>query len=282
MNPRRLTSLWLLAGVLVVLATTVSCETDSETGGFFAHLWDSIFGPKQSPTSNSTSVKNETDSAFSYNVTTTSAASSTTPVSTTVSVESGKNLTTTTTSSSTGSSSSEATTEGASLKNKEESNGTVSTSTAKLPSSDTTTVGISATTATESNGVTTAGTSTVTAGSNATTDATFVGVISEAIKRVIRVNADASSVDTYINLEPTQTIAVLSQLAESSTIGLLQSVPDDDPPQIKFRALQYALFSSCFVEIFGGVFFLITAIYIDRDRARVEAVVLELTLRIED
>ncbi|XP_052893687.1 protein spinster isoform X2 [Anopheles moucheti] len=110
----------------------------------------------------------------------------------------------------------------------------------------------------------------------------FVGVISEAIKRVIRVSADALSVDTYMNLEPTQTIAVLSQLAENSTVGLLQSVPDDDPPLIKFRALQYALFSTCFVEILGGVFFLITAIYIDRDRARVEAVVLEVTLRIED
>ncbi|XP_052898110.1 protein spinster-like [Anopheles moucheti] len=85
-----------------------------------------------------------------------------------------------------------------------------------------------------------------------------------------------------MDLEPTQTIAVLSQLAENSTTGLLQSIPDDDPPLIKFRALQCALFSTCFVEILGGVFFLITAIYIDRDRARVEAVVLELMLRIED
>ncbi|XP_052897248.1 uncharacterized protein LOC128304145 [Anopheles moucheti] len=52
-----------------------------------------------------------------------------------------------------------------------------------------------------------------------------------------------------MNLEPTQTIAVLSQLAENSPVGLLQSVPDDDPPLIKFRALQYALFSTSFVEI---------------------------------
>ncbi|XP_052895842.1 protein spinster-like [Anopheles moucheti] len=85
----------------------------------------------------------------------------------------------------------------------------------------------------------------------------FVGVISEAIKRVIH-------------------------LAENSTTGLLQSVPDDDPPLIKFRALQYALFSTCFVEILGGVFFLITAIYIDRDRARVEAVVLGCQLELSE
>ncbi|XP_053663898.1 protein spinster [Anopheles marshallii] len=110
----------------------------------------------------------------------------------------------------------------------------------------------------------------------------FVGVISEAIKRVIRVSADALSVDTYMNLEPTQTIAVLSQLAENTTVGLLQSVPDDDPPLIKFRALQYALFSTCFVEILGGVFFLITAIYIDRDRARVQAVVLGCQLELSE
>uniref|UniRef100_A0A1I8JU77 Major facilitator superfamily (MFS) profile domain-containing protein n=1 Tax=Anopheles funestus TaxID=62324 RepID=A0A1I8JU77_ANOFN len=102
----------------------------------------------------------------------------------------------------------------------------------------------------------------------------FVGVISEAIKRVIRVGSDALSSDTFLQLEPTQKIAVLSQLAENTTVALLQSEPDDDPPLIKFRALQYALFSTCFVEILGGVFFLITAIYIDRDRARVQAVVL--------
>uniref|UniRef100_A0A182WCD6 Major facilitator superfamily (MFS) profile domain-containing protein n=1 Tax=Anopheles minimus TaxID=112268 RepID=A0A182WCD6_9DIPT len=71
-------------------------------------------------------------------------------------------------------------------------------------------------------------------------------------------------------------------LAENTTVGLLESVPDDDPPLIKFRALQYALFSTCFVEVLGGVFFLITAIYIDRDRSRVNAIVLDYQLELSE
>lgn len=38
----------------------------------------------------------------------------------------------------------------------------------------------------------------------------------------------------------------------------------------KFKALQYALFTTSFVEILGGVFFLITAAYILKDKAKVE------------
>ncbi|XP_050074167.1 protein spinster isoform X2 [Anopheles maculipalpis] len=107
----------------------------------------------------------------------------------------------------------------------------------------------------------------------------FVGLISEAIKRAIRVSADALSSKTFLSIATTQSIAVLSQLAENATVAATDSphsepLIDDDPPLIKFRALQYALFSTCFVEILGGVFFLITSIYIDRDRARVQAVIL--------
>uniref|UniRef100_A0A182J9Q9 Major facilitator superfamily (MFS) profile domain-containing protein n=1 Tax=Anopheles atroparvus TaxID=41427 RepID=A0A182J9Q9_ANOAO len=119
----------------------------------------------------------------------------------------------------------------------------------------------------------------------------FVGLMSEAIKRVIRVSADA-----YSGLEvirPAISMRSLSQLAENVTITTLEVMnatstttttttlapsmdlkvpdPDDDSPLVKFRALQYALFSTCFVEILGGVFFMMTAMYIVRDKTRVEA-----------
>uniref|UniRef100_A0A182K9W4 Major facilitator superfamily (MFS) profile domain-containing protein n=1 Tax=Anopheles christyi TaxID=43041 RepID=A0A182K9W4_9DIPT len=111
----------------------------------------------------------------------------------------------------------------------------------------------------------------------------FVGVMSEAIKRVIRVGADALSTDSYLSVEPSRSIAVLSQLAENSTVAMLQdSPPVEDSPLVQFRALQYALFSTCFVEILGGVFFLVTAFYIDRDRSRVEAVVLGCQLELSE
>lgn len=43
-----------------------------------------------------------------------------------------------------------------------------------------------------------------------------------------------------------------------------------DTDVTKFKALQYALFTTSFVEILGGVFFLITAAYILKDKAKVE------------
>ncbi|XP_040175873.1 protein spinster isoform X1 [Anopheles arabiensis] len=115
----------------------------------------------------------------------------------------------------------------------------------------------------------------------------FVGVISESIKRVLRIVHDAVATDAYhpsVESSSSHSIAVLSQLAENSTVAMLQaaSPPAEDSPLVQFRALQYALFSTCFVEILGGVFFLVTAFYIDRDRARVEAVVLGCQLELSE
>uniref|UniRef100_A0A2M4A6V2 Putative sugar transporter/spinster transmembrane protein n=1 Tax=Anopheles triannulatus TaxID=58253 RepID=A0A2M4A6V2_9DIPT len=114
----------------------------------------------------------------------------------------------------------------------------------------------------------------------------FVGLISEAVKRMIRISTDA-----YANIESASAplgMLSLSQLAEnvtvttlstlnttsSSTVGPFnQSDPsdsDEDSPLIKFRALQYALFTTCFIEVLGSAFFMLTAIYIVRDKQRVE------------
>uniref|UniRef100_A0A182WYK1 Uncharacterized protein n=1 Tax=Anopheles quadriannulatus TaxID=34691 RepID=A0A182WYK1_ANOQN len=103
MYSRQLTVCWMVAGVLLLFHGTtvqpVACESET-SGGFFAHLWDSIFGSKQqpSPSNNSTAVKNETDSS-PYNATTLSttiSSSNTTSVSTESPVENGANDTTTT------------------------------------------------------------------------------------------------------------------------------------------------------------------------------------------
>ena len=39
---------------------------------------------------------------------------------------------------------------------------------------------------------------------------------------------------------------------------------------VEFRSLQYSLFITCFVEVLGGVFFLLTALYIVHDKAEAE------------
>ncbi|CAB3221895.1 unnamed protein product [Arctia plantaginis] len=41
-------------------------------------------------------------------------------------------------------------------------------------------------------------------------------------------------------------------------------------PQIDFSSLQYALFVTCFIEVIGGVFFLIAAFYIVKDKLQAD------------
>lgn len=108
----------------------------------------------------------------------------------------------------------------------------------------------------------------------------FVGVISEAIKRLLRLSAIGVAA-----VFPAE-LSSYSQLAENATITstttttlapLVSQSPlaDGDSHAVQFRALQYALFSTSFVEVIGGVFFLLTAMYILRDRRNVERVVAE-------
>lgn len=64
-------------------------------------------------------------------------------------------------------------------------------------------------------------------------------------------------------------------ISESLKISL-SPVHDEAPtPLVEFKALQYALFVTCFVEVIGGIFFLLTAIYIVRDKLRVERAIAE-------
>lgn len=46
-----------------------------------------------------------------------------------------------------------------------------------------------------------------------------------------------------------------------------------DKELVDFKSLQYALFITCFVEILGGLFFLITAFYIIQDKRKVDQTV---------
>lgn len=39
---------------------------------------------------------------------------------------------------------------------------------------------------------------------------------------------------------------------------------------IEFKSLQYSLFSTSFIEVLGGIFFLFTSAYIIRDKLKVE------------
>ncbi len=64
------------------------------------------------------------------------------------------------------------------------------------------------------------------------------------------------------------TAAVTVSSLSSNTTSSTPSPAED--PVTAFRSLQYALFTTCFVEVLGGFFFLLTALHIVEDRAVAE------------
>lgn len=92
----------------------------------------------------------------------------------------------------------------------------------------------------------------------------LVGLISESVKPLLR------SREKHLNFG--KVIESLSQVSENATTALATAVRQDST-EVQFKALQYSLFSTSFVEVLGGVFFLVTAVYILRDRSNVERAV---------
>ncbi|XP_065366601.1 protein spinster isoform X1 [Calliphora vicina] len=109
----------------------------------------------------------------------------------------------------------------------------------------------------------------------------LVGVLSETIKKHLRTTAHRASElvssgsleslsltlgevfnSTTTTTEPTTMLVPTTTLSmQSQSLGLVE-----DTDLIKFEALQYSLFSTSFVEVIGGIFFLITAAFIIKDK----------------
>lgn len=95
----------------------------------------------------------------------------------------------------------------------------------------------------------------------------LVGLISETLKPILRRGEK--------DLQFGKVIESLSQVAENATTTVASAIVRQDSTAVQFKALQYSLFSTSFVEVLGGVFFLVTAVYILRDRANVDRAVAE-------
>jgi MFS transporter, Spinster family, sphingosine-1-phosphate transporter len=93
----------------------------------------------------------------------------------------------------------------------------------------------------------------------------LVGLISEALKPGLR-KAEHSA-------QFGKTMEVFNQIAENATTTIANTVASGDSTHTQFTALQYSLFSTSFVEVLGGIFFLFTALYILRDRSNVDRAV---------
>lgn len=99
--------------------------------------------------------------------------------------------------------------------------------------------------------------------------------MSEAIKAALRlVNEDVvgPKMDSLVAAATNVTTEMLATNANSSST-VLRLADFTDSNETKFKALQYSLFTTSFVEVLGGLFFLITAAYILRDKARAEKAV---------
>uniref|UniRef100_A0A336KDF3 CSON008585 protein n=1 Tax=Culicoides sonorensis TaxID=179676 RepID=A0A336KDF3_CULSO len=94
----------------------------------------------------------------------------------------------------------------------------------------------------------------------------LVGVISDAIKVALRVAPAGLAIGL-------QSFSQVKDETFMTTTEPVELFVDPESEKIKFQSLQYALFSTCFVEILGGIFFFLTAAYIIRDKTRAEQVV---------
>ncbi|XP_067010807.1 protein spinster isoform X3 [Anabrus simplex] len=82
----------------------------------------------------------------------------------------------------------------------------------------------------------------------------MIGVISEALK---------------VSLIPTGVAALTTAVTATAAPG------QKEDPLVRFHSLQYALFTTSFVEVLGGMFFLLTALYIVQDKERARGVISE-------
>ncbi|KOB78755.1 Integral membrane protein efflux protein efpA, partial [Operophtera brumata] len=106
--------------------------------------------------------------------------------------------------------------------------------------------------------------------------------------------AIVADMSLYVVVPPRRSTAEAFQILISHMFGdagspylvgvrSLSSAPAEEPSGlVQFKALQYALFLTCFVEVVGGVFFLITAVYIVRDRLRVDRAIAEAEAKVAD
>lgn len=99
--------------------------------------------------------------------------------------------------------------------------------------------------------------------------------ISEIVKTSIRhqnstigLSQQRTSADAYALALISDSDSVITEFNQNIDNGLSQAIFQDDV--VQFKSMQYALFVTCFVEILGGVFFLLASMYILGDKKKVE------------
>ncbi|KPU76967.1 uncharacterized protein Dana_GF11295, isoform B [Drosophila ananassae] len=106
----------------------------------------------------------------------------------------------------------------------------------------------------------------------------LVGAMSEAIMKHLQKNPGDSGLSTEMESmsqvveETTEAVSGLVEGAVAKMADTMAMIAEKKPGEfsdvVQFEGLQYALFSTSFVEVLGGIFFLITACFIIKDRLR--------------
>ncbi|XP_067632578.1 protein spinster isoform X1 [Eurosta solidaginis] len=102
-----------------------------------------------------------------------------------------------------------------------------------------------------------------------TSNATAVTPLAQATSVVAETISDfIVNATNFIHQNVTDVITDASLLSYNSEDIALRTANFQDTDITKFKALQYSLFSTSFIEVLGAVFFFLTAIYIINDKRR--------------
>ncbi|XP_037077335.1 protein spinster-like isoform X2 [Pollicipes pollicipes] len=97
----------------------------------------------------------------------------------------------------------------------------------------------------------------------------LIGIVSDALQRFLA-PSEPQATATVLNATVGQPLN-FTTAASVDSVSLAMAAPVSDPDTdtyVSFKSMQYALFITMFVEVLGGLFFLINAAYIVRDRER--------------
>jgi len=100
----------------------------------------------------------------------------------------------------------------------------------------------------------------------------LIGIVSDALQRMLAPSSSPlTTVNATLGVPLNVTLAALTTANPVDTVSLAMAAPvgvSAVDTYTSFKSMQYSLFITMFVEVLGGVIFLINAAYIVRDRER--------------
>ncbi|XP_021952664.1 protein spinster isoform X2 [Folsomia candida] len=98
----------------------------------------------------------------------------------------------------------------------------------------------------------------------------LIGIISDELKKVLR---QKNETEITMNATSIITNSSLLQTMNFEDMSCNSTHISNESAALEFQSLQYSLFITCFVEVLGGLFFLMTAWYIISDKNKCDRII---------